>query len=63
METGYEPHTQERGCCMKILQVIDSLGLGGAEVLVTNLYAGFSERGIDCEYYLLHSEKTHSSRV
>jgi glycosyltransferase involved in cell wall biosynthesis len=43
---------------MKILQVIDSLGLGGAEVLVTNLYAGFSERGIDCEYYLLHSEKT-----
>lgn len=43
---------------MKILQVIDSLALGGAEVLVASFYAGLRERGIFCEYYLLRSEQT-----
>jgi glycosyltransferase involved in cell wall biosynthesis len=43
---------------MKVLQVIDSLGMGGAEVLVSQLHAGFRERGIECEYYLLRSENT-----
>jgi len=43
---------------MKVLQVIDSLRIGGAEVLVANLHSGFSARGIECEYYLLHGERT-----
>ncbi len=43
---------------MKVLQVIDSLCIGGAEVLVANLHSGFHQRGIDCEYYLLHSAQT-----
>jgi len=43
---------------MKVLQVIDSLALGGAEVLVADMHIGFRERGIECEYYLLRSERT-----
>jgi glycosyltransferase involved in cell wall biosynthesis len=43
---------------MKVLQVIDSLGMGGAEVLVAQLHARFRERGIECEYYLLRSENS-----
>lgn len=43
---------------MKVLQVIDSLGLGGAEVLVAEMYSGLQERGIECEYYLLCGNKT-----
>ncbi len=41
---------------MRVLQVIDSLRIGGAEMLVVNLHAGFRARGIECEYYLLHAE-------
>jgi glycosyltransferase involved in cell wall biosynthesis len=40
------------------MQVIDSLALGGAEVLVADMYTGLRERGIECEYYLLRSEET-----
>lgn len=43
---------------MRVLQVIDSLALGGAEVLLTELYRGFKKRGIECEHYLLKSEGT-----
>ena len=43
---------------MKVLQVIDSLALGGAEMLLSNMYAGFRKRGIECEYYLLCSKQT-----
>jgi glycosyltransferase involved in cell wall biosynthesis len=43
---------------MKVLQVIDSLGMGGAEVLVAQLHARFRERGVECEYYLLRSENS-----
>lgn len=43
---------------MRVLQVIDSLALGGAEVLVAGLHLGFRERGIECEYYLLRAEPT-----
>jgi glycosyltransferase involved in cell wall biosynthesis len=49
---------QERCWGMRILHVIDSLRMGGAEVLLSQMHGGFSIRGIDCEYYLLHSEKT-----
>lgn len=38
---------------MKVLQVIDTLGIGGAEVLVKNLVLGLLERGVLCEVYLL----------
>jgi glycosyltransferase involved in cell wall biosynthesis len=38
--------------------VIDSLRIGGAEVLIANLQLGFRARGIECEYYLLHGEQT-----
>lgn len=41
---------------MKVLQVIDNLALGGAEVLLTQLHPRFRERGIDCEYYLLQPD-------
>lgn len=41
---------------MKVLQVIDSLRLGGAEVLLVQLHERFREHGIECEYYLLHSD-------
>jgi glycosyltransferase involved in cell wall biosynthesis len=47
---------------MKILQVIDSLALGGAEVLTASLYAGLLKRGLFCEYYLLRSEQTPLER-
>jgi glycosyltransferase involved in cell wall biosynthesis len=47
---------------MRVLQVIDSLGLGGAEVLVSGMYMGFRERGINCEYYLLRAEQTPLER-
>jgi glycosyltransferase involved in cell wall biosynthesis len=47
---------------MKILQVIDSLALGGAEVLAANLYTGLRERGLFCEYYLLRGERTPLER-
>jgi hypothetical protein len=40
---------------MRVLQVIDSLALGGAEVLVANMHSGFCERGINSEYYLLRA--------
>jgi glycosyltransferase involved in cell wall biosynthesis len=43
---------------MRVLQVIDSLALGGAEVLVASMHTGLRERGIECEYYLLRSEET-----
>jgi glycosyltransferase involved in cell wall biosynthesis len=43
---------------MKVLQVIDSLSLGGAEVLVAEMYSGLRKRGIECEYYLLRCNKT-----
>ncbi len=43
---------------MKVLQVIDSLRMGGAETLIARLHAGFRERGIECEYYLLSSENS-----
>jgi len=43
---------------MKVLQVIDSLRMGGAETLVARLHAGFRERGIECEYYLLSSQNS-----
>jgi glycosyltransferase involved in cell wall biosynthesis len=43
---------------MKVLQVIDSLALGGAEVLVAELFTGFRSRSVQCEYYLLRSGKT-----
>jgi glycosyltransferase involved in cell wall biosynthesis len=44
---------------MRVLQVIDSLALGGAEVLVSSLYPGFRQRGIECEYYLLRALGTN----
>jgi glycosyltransferase involved in cell wall biosynthesis len=47
---------------MRRLQVIDSLALGGAEVLVSGMYMGFRERGINCEYYLLRAEQTPIER-
>ncbi len=47
---------------MKVLQAIDSLALGGAEVLVANMHIGLRERGVECEYYLLHSEETPLER-
>jgi glycosyltransferase involved in cell wall biosynthesis len=43
---------------VRVLQVIDSLCIGGAEVLVANLHSGFHQRGIECEYYLLRGEQT-----
>jgi glycosyltransferase involved in cell wall biosynthesis len=48
----------EQGGPVKVLQVIDSLALGGAEVLVANMHSGLSARGIECEYYLLRGEQT-----
>ncbi len=47
---------------MRVLQVIDSLAMGGAEVLLTQLHAGFHERGIECEYYLLKSANSTLER-
>lgn len=38
---------------MRVLQVIDSLRIGGAEVLVRDLAARFLQRGIDCEVLVL----------
>lgn len=38
---------------MRILQVIDSLRIGGAEVLVRDLAPRFLQRGIDCEVLVL----------
>lgn len=43
---------------MRVLQVIDSMGLGGAEVLLANMHSGLRARGIECEYYLLRGERT-----
>jgi glycosyltransferase involved in cell wall biosynthesis len=43
---------------MRVLQVIDSLSLGGAEVLLTAMHAGFRLRGIECEYFLLNAGNT-----
>lgn len=44
---------------MKILQVINSLSLGGAEVLLRNMTLGFIRRGFECELYLLQSTDSH----
>jgi len=44
---------------MRILQVINSLALGGAEVLLRNMTLGFTRRGIECELYLLQSTDSH----
>jgi glycosyltransferase involved in cell wall biosynthesis len=44
---------------MRILQVIDSLRIGGAEVLVRNMAPRFVQRGIDCEVLVL--SRSHSS--
>jgi hypothetical protein len=44
---------------MRILQVINSLALGGAEVLLRNMTLGFTRRGIECELYLLQSNDSH----
>lgn len=38
---------------MRVLQVIDSLRIGGAEVLVRDLVPRFLQRGIDCEVLVL----------
>jgi glycosyltransferase involved in cell wall biosynthesis len=38
---------------MRVLQVIDSLGLGGAEVLVRNMAPRFLSRGIECDVVVL----------
>jgi glycosyltransferase involved in cell wall biosynthesis len=43
---------------MKLLQVIDSFAMGGAEVLISNMHSGLRERGIDCEYYVLRAGET-----
>lgn len=43
---------------MRILQVIDSFAVGGAEVLVSSMHGGMRTRGIDCEYYVLRSGET-----
>lgn len=47
---------------MKVLHVIDSLEVGGAEVLLTRLHPRFRERGIECEYYLLQSANSELER-
>lgn len=38
---------------MRVLQVIDSLRIGGAEVLVRDLAPRFLQRGVDCEVLVL----------
>jgi glycosyltransferase involved in cell wall biosynthesis len=38
---------------MRVLQVIDSLRIGGAEVLVGNMVPRFLQRGIECEVLVL----------
>ena len=38
---------------MRILQVIDSLALGGAEVLVKDVAPRLRNRGLDCEVAVL----------
>ncbi|HEY4930149.1 MAG TPA: glycosyltransferase [Terriglobales bacterium] len=38
---------------MRVLQVIDSLRIGGAEVLVRDLASRFLQRGVDCEVLVL----------
>ncbi len=43
---------------MKVLQIIDSLALGGAEVLVSSMHSGLRARGIECEYYVLRAGET-----
>lgn len=43
---------------MRVLQVIDSLAMGGAEVLLTEMHRGFRARGVECEYYLLRASQT-----
>ena len=48
---------------MRVLQVIDSLATGGAEMLLAKLHALFLEREIECEYYLLRSEDTELERA
>jgi glycosyltransferase involved in cell wall biosynthesis len=44
---------------MRLLQVIDSLRIGGAEMLVRNMVPRFLERGIECEVLVL--SRSHSS--
>lgn len=44
---------------MRILQVINSLALGGAEVLLRNMILGLTRRGIECDLYLLQSTDSH----
>lgn len=38
---------------MRVLQVIDSLGLGGAEVLLRNMATRFQTRGVECDVVAL----------
>jgi len=39
-----------------VLQVVDSLRAGGAEVLLESMFSALTQRGIECEFYVLHSE-------
>ena len=43
---------------MRILQVIDSLALGGAEVLVKDVAPRLRNRGVDCEVAVLCSRSS-----